>query len=1313
MPSRVQVKLVCRNQRTGSVVEYTCDLPVTIGRSPTINTIVIQDKTISRQHARLELEDVHLVVSDLNSANGTFVNNQRIQRTALKSGDLVRIGAYEFSWAYLDAGADATVIAMPTPEVREAMRTRQQDSHSEALIPTLKIVTKQPASQPEEKLAARKVVEAAEAHNRAQGHENDGFLSTAYGFLPVEPPLLALPPSHRAWDDLVDQLPALYRTLTLRQVFDRLPLLEATPDALPDRYLLRASTMLGVFAHAYQYVETDPPAALPAAILEPWKEVSRRLGKPLPYVSYIDLFFYNWKLRDPAGPRRLENMDLLIPAWNNQAERIFYLVTTEFAMQLTPALNAMLQAQEAVVREDRSALEAALLIILDQLHYVTQVIYPQIDANPFSKTYLDQVLWAKTVGTSGVPIFEGAPSPSGTAQPHIHALDAFFERQSYHTLVGKQSTYLSGHFPRHWHDFVEALRTVSVRQFVERSQNTALQGLYNAVLDAYIGDKGWMGLHRIKAYGFLEVAFKVGRAVTTGAKFTGLFKDKTWEKIDGELSAVRDERYSAGNQQVYFARPKSGSVTTDPVTNTWISFIELDVTGQGIQYQPGDRVGVLSENSDSLVYKTLRALQATGSELVHLTPQWQEALRFRAGYSEDIKVLPLRSILSFGKIRPVTREAAKRLLAISASSSLQRIIDARMEDQWELWDLLNLLYAGGYDVTHLWKAGPWDAESICRVVPPEVFRLYSIASAMEENAAGAETLNLIVGGLEYQTPHTPYSYLQARAGTASSFLRAVTSDPRFREKQLSLTIVPTPRFRLPADPARPVVMFAAGSGIAPFYGFLQARTSQRETGENWLLFGTRTPDQFFRWSVFERLEAEGKLHLRMAFSRADIAARFDQEAGQYVFEKGRRQRISELIEADEQAAVLWNLLRSEGEGGRQAYFYVCGKTSFAVSVMESLKRVIRRFSGGSQAQVQDVISHLIAEGRYMQDIFTTYSGHAQEGRTYDISQVVLHNTPEAGYWLVVSGKVYDVSEFIYQHVGGERIVIHYAGTDATSAYQGVLHHLNSEVDALLGMYELGNMRRLQFKGAWGVILTPDGLKFMLLEELFTSWVRYIYLVVGMENALENDYDFARLSSTAGENPQELTPFKLQFLIEAHRRFLVSYLDGLIDEDLQTLWAMTIGFCAKDQDFRWLQTELEAFKAREAWQLVRNSIPFLKQQLFDPKERADTRAISATQARIRALCDLFKAEDKRVLYEMKLALREGILAFEHYESEVVNQASGQLMTALQRIIKVVEEYYQRLAASSVSLGVVLELLPGELGEEAIPEDRGLPGHGGKI
>jgi sulfite reductase alpha subunit-like flavoprotein len=1276
----VQVRLVITNRRSGSLSEHVNDLPITIGRVAQFNTIVVADAAVSRQHARLEHDGENLVLVDLNSANGTFVNRERIQRRALRADDQITIGANRINWSYIEVATGTSLIA-----------------------------------------PARQAVEAAQTSNRQQGHELDGFLSVEHGFLPEAPPLLALPTSHHAWDEMVDRMPELFSRLDLRQEFDRIPVLDATREALPDRYLLRASTMLGIFAHAYQYAQTEPPAALPPAILGPWREVSRRLGKDVPNVSYIDLFFYNWKLRDQAGPRRLDNMDLLVPAWGNEAERIFYLVTTEFAMQLTPVLEAMIRAQEAVLREDRDALEGALLGILEQLRFVTQVIYPQIDPNPLSASYLDQVLWAKTVGTAGVPIFDGAPSPAGTAQPQTHALDAFFERKSYHSMVGQQSIAMAEQFPRHWTDLISALRQVSVRQFVERSQNTALRGLYNAALDAYIGDRGWMGLHRIKAYGFLEVAFKVGRSVTTGAKFTGLFRDKTWEKIDQELSEVRDERWPAGNQQVYFGRPRRGEVTLDPSSGApsstpWTTLVEIDVTGQGMHYEPGDRLGVLAENDEVLVRKTLRALRATGDEIVHLTAEWQEAVRFRAGHTEGVEVLPLRVILAFGKIRPVTRVVAKRLLAHTAAGALKRIVDARMEDQWELWDLLDILRSGGYDVTRLWSAGPSDAESICRVVPPEVFRLYSIASAMSNPTGagptkGAEKVSLVVGGLTYTTPRTSYSYEQARTGTASHFLRRMTSDSRYRSKQLSLTVVPTPRFRLPADPSRPVLMFAAGSGIAPFYGFLQARAQVAGTGENRLFFGLRRPEEFVNRPLFERLAADGRLDLRMAFSQADTTARFDADAGQYVLEKGRRQRVNQMIEASDQAASIWDFVRSESEGGRHGYFYICGSSGFAASVMTALTNIVRENSGRSEAEVALVIRRMIAEGRLGLDIFTTYQGHAQQGETFDISSVIMRNTVDAGQWMIVSGKVYDMGEFMHQHVGGPQIVQHYLGMDATSAYEGVLHHVNSEVDAMLGMYELGKMHRLHFEDAWSVALTPDGLRFVPLETLFTTWVRYTYLVVAMENALVNDYGFAAVPATRGADPAEVTPFTLQYLIEAHRRFLVSYLDGLIDEDLSRLWELTVGFCAPDVDIRWLGTEVETMRSTPAYRLVRDSVPFIAELLPGRRQLDPPRTNAETVAMIATLAGAFESEDRRALLEIKTALRDGIRAFEQHQASVVPLAGQHLMKALRQILTVVSDYYRRLGDRLEQEGISLAAIPGDVQEQAVPEDRGMPGHGG--
>src|SRR4026207_759755 len=108
-------------------------------------------------------------------------------------------------------------------------------------------------------IPARQVLRTAEATNQRLDHEHLGFLSEAHGFMPIAPPLLCLPASHRAWDDLAAQLPELFRSLALRPALDQMPVLGASAAELPDQALLRASTIISIFAHAYYYVEPDPP----------------------------------------------------------------------------------------------------------------------------------------------------------------------------------------------------------------------------------------------------------------------------------------------------------------------------------------------------------------------------------------------------------------------------------------------------------------------------------------------------------------------------------------------------------------------------------------------------------------------------------------------------------------------------------------------------------------------------------------------------------------------------------------------------------------------------------------------------------------------------------------------------------------------------------------------------------------------------------------------------------------------------------------------------------------------------------------------
>jgi hypothetical protein len=301
--------------------------------------------------------------------------------------------------------------------------------------------------------------------------------------------------------------------------------------------------------------------------------------------------------------------------------------------------------------------------------------------------------------------------------------------------------------------------------------------------------------------------------------------------------------------------------------------------------------------------------------------------------------------------------------------------------------------------------------------------------------------------------------------------------------------------------------------------------------------------------------------------------------------------------------------------------------------------------------------------------------------------------------MAIGGTVLDVTEFLHLHIGGPHIIRNYVGLDATAAYRKVLHHAHSEIDAQLAMYQIGHLRRLQFGARWGVVLTEEGLRAMPLEELFRTWVRFVYLLAGMQNALIADYGFTASVATLGEPPGELTAFKAQYVVEAHRRFLVSYLDGLVREDLRTLWQLTVGFCDPDTDIRSFDVDLAAMSARADFELVRQSITAVKELLLGGDDFR----------RVTAMCRSYAHVDVRLLHDLKTAVLEGIRAFEIHEADVIEQAGATLLHAASGALDAISAYYQRLGEQTRGNGIAVDVVA----EEAIPVDRGLPGHGGPL
>ncbi|HSH82848.1 MAG TPA: cytochrome b5 domain-containing protein, partial [Herpetosiphonaceae bacterium] len=1037
-----------------------------------------------------------------------------------------------------------------------------------------------------------------------------------------------------------------------------------------------------IFAHAYHYVEPDPPERMPESILRPWQQITRRLQRPAPHLSFIDLNVYNWRLIDPhcPDPMRAENLALLIAILGNEDERRFQTVPIEMLAQFTPVVGAVVRAQEAVARDDAAALKVELIAITDALMQQAYVSLMKVNPNAYSKLYVNPVVWGKTVAPLATPYqLDPPPGPSGTAIPAYQLLDTFFGRQHYRSNIGHETARVRQWFPPHWQQFLAAVERISVPEYVSRQGSTTLKGLFREAVDAYAGDTGLLGRHRLKTFGFLDLSFKAGRSKTLGG-FGGGFDDRLWDKMDSELDLARLERYTGSPQAHHHVTVKrSERLYADAAGST--RQVVLDAGDAGIRYQPGDRCAILPENGDELVERTLRALRARGDEPIQLNTVWRAAVQLRDGYA-GAKILSLRSLLTFGRIRPVARPIAKALYTLTHNETLRRIIEARAEDQWELWALLDMLAEAGFNPRSLWKAHPGEHESICWIVPPESFRMYSLSSVMEEpSAESASELHLTVGRLAYRTRETEVSRDGTGFGTSSSFLARVTDMPADGQRRITIKLVHPPRFSLPKDAARPIVMFAAGTGLAPFRGLLQERARQAGAGENWLFFATRTRAELFYQDELSRMAAQGQLNLRVAFSQDDVDVKV-ADGGHLIFEPGSRRYIDAEILRDEHARRLWELLQSEEDGGLGAYIYICGRTGVAGSVMRAIKALLYRYAEGSEAERQDrarqTLFRLVGEDRYMQEIFTTYAGPQFEQRnTYDASEVVCHNHEQDGYWMIISGRVYDLTEFAHLHPGGLKIIRSYAGMDATNAYQKVLHDVNSEVDAMLGLYEIGAVRRLDFGSAWDVVIAPTGLRFVTLKDVYRAWIGLLYTVVEMENALHNDYGIRHEPVTYDENRDSIcqSPYKTQLLLQTHQRFIREYLAKITGEPLQHLWAITSGLHSEGEDVRWMGQRIAAIQ-----QSVAEGAARLSEEIGARlKELARADAVPVPEALEWCVdaCTLLEEEDKRFMCDMKLALRTGVQVFERLESATIARGSGELMAAAQELPKILETYYARV------------------------------------
>ncbi|MBK8068222.1 MAG: flavodoxin domain-containing protein [Rhodanobacteraceae bacterium] len=335
-----------------------------------------------------------------------------------------------------------------------------------------------------------------------------------------------------------------------------------------------------------------------------------------------------------------------------------------------------------------------------------------------------------------------------------------------------------------------------------------------------------------------------------------------------------------------------------------VRHIELAV--DGLRYEPGDALDVRVSNPPALVDEFLT----------------------RTGLSGDANVehagerLSLRDWLT--RRRELTRLTAPLVDALFATHPghpLSEIGHALLDSH----QVVDVLAAGRIE---------WDAARWVAALAPLKPRAYSIASAQ---AGVGDEVHLTVAlkrsrgaGIE-------------RTGLASGQLAALAEGA-----EIEVELAPNPRFRLPRDGSRDLIMIGPGTGVAPFRAFLQQRVADGAAGRHWLFFGHRHLQREFLYQT-EWLAAlkRGQLHkLSVAWSR----------------DGAQRRYVQHLIAEQARELVDWI------DAG--AHLYVCGDAKrMARDVEQALTEAIARVRGIDAEAAGEELDALAASGRWQRDVY--------------------------------------------------------------------------------------------------------------------------------------------------------------------------------------------------------------------------------------------------------------------------------------------------------------------------------------------------------
>lgn len=360
---------------------------------------------------------------------------------------------------------------------------------------------------------------------------------------------------------------------------------------------------------------------------------------------------------------------------------------------------------------------------------------------------------------------------------------------------------------------------------------------------------------------------------------------------------------------------------------------------EGHTYVAGDHLGVLGGNPFEVVIAYLRRVGMPPDAVVKVQGEgWEDVAGHSLGCFQALQ-------FGFDLQQPATRPQLHYLSGKGTGATKERLHALASFESDEFEKHVAAARRTLLEILEEFPDVKLEFGELLALLPDNKPRYYSISSSPK---VMPKAVTITVSVVQGKSPSG-----RAHLGCCSNYL---ASHPRTAPEEVfgkdGKAFMPVQvyvkntgsAFRLPISAETPIIMVGPGTGFAPMRGFIQERAAGGAKN-NLLFFGCRNDDDYIYRDELEAWQKEGILESHVAFSRKEGTPK---TYVQHVIAK-EEPRVKELIQMG-------------------AHIYVCGDASRMAPDVRRAFGVICGEDGDA------IISKMVDEGRYCQDVWAAQSG---------------------------------------------------------------------------------------------------------------------------------------------------------------------------------------------------------------------------------------------------------------------------------------------------------------------------------------------------